>query len=154
MWIDSTLEFCSATAVPTGGAATTLIGDVVDLGTPNRDIGQGHPMYLVIQVTTAIAGGTAVQFVLASDSVEAITADGNESRHYTSDVFLVAELTAGFGLVAALPMGDTKQGEDAAGYERFLGIEIIGTGTQSSGNINAFLTNDPHGWLSYPDGTN
>ncbi|KKK67433.1 hypothetical protein LCGC14_2954120 [marine sediment metagenome] len=152
MIMDERSEFADAVAVPTGGAATTLIGDVMDLGNVNRDIGQGKPLYLVIQVETAVVGGTAIQFVLASDSQAAIATSGAETRHYLSDVFLVTELTQGFQIVVALPMGDVSG--SITPYERYLGLLIVGTGTQSAGNINAFLTLDPAGWRSYPDAAN
>ncbi len=153
MWIDSTLEFCDDVAVDTNGTATKVLGTNVDLGT-SRDIGQGHPMYLVIQVTEAFGGGTSTQFVLASDSTDTLAADGNETRHITTDVFTIAQLTAGFSMVIPLPMGDTVQGEDAIGYEQFLGMETIQVGTMNAGKVDIFLTNDPHGWVSYPDGNN
>ena len=153
MWLDERSEFCDAVAVPTSGAATTLLGDVMDLGSA-RDIGAGKPIYLVIQVSTAFAGGTAMQFVLASDSQAAISVDGSETRHNVTDVFTVAQLTAGFSMSVALSAGDTAQGEDTAGYERYLGILGIGTGTQTAGAINAFLSPDPVGYVTYPDGNN
>lgn len=152
MWIDERAEFADATAL-TAGAGTNLVGDVMDLSS-NRDIGQGHPMYLVIQVSTAAAGGTSFQFILASDSAAAISTDGTETRHWASDVFTDAQLTAGFTLTFALPMGDTATGEDTAGYERYLGVLAVGVGTHTGGAINAFLTPDPYGWTSYPDGNN
>ncbi len=152
MWIDSTLEFADAVALA-AAAGSNLVGNVVDLSLA-RDIGQGHPMYLVIGVPVAMAGGTSFQFILASDSIAAIATDGGETRHYTSDVFLDAQLTQGFRMVIPLPMGDTAQGEDQAGYERFLGIIAVGVGTHSGGSIDAFLTSDPSGWTSYPDAQN
>lgn len=150
--LDERSEFCDAVAVPTSGAATTLVGDVIDLGAVNRDIGQGKTVYLVIQIDTVIAGGTALQFILASDSAEAINTAGVASQHFLSDVFAVADLVAGFQLVIPLPMGDVAAG--ITPYERYLGILVVGTGTQTSGNINAFLTLDPMGWRSYPDAAN
>ena len=152
MIMDENAEFADAVAVPTGGAATTLVGDVMDLGIVNRDIGQGKPLYLVLNVDTAIAGGTAVQFVLASDSQAAISTDGSESRHFLSDVFAVADLIQGFQIVVALPMGDVAA--SVTPYERYLGILVVGTGTQTAGAINAFLTLDPAGWRGYPDAQN
>ena len=154
MIMDENLEFADAVAIPTGGAATALVGDVIDLGAVNRDIGQGKPLYLVIQVDTVIAGGTAVQWVLASDSVEAINAAGDASQHALTDVFLVADLVAGFQIVIPLPMGDTGATASITPYERYLGILVTGTGTQTSGNFDAFLTLDPAGWRSYPDAAN
>ncbi len=152
MWLDERAEFCDATSTSGAAGSTALVGDVMDL-TSNRDIGQGHPMYLVIQVTTAASGGTSAQFVLASDSQAAISVDGSQTVHYRSDVFTTAQLTAGFTFVTALPMGDTAQGEDTAGYERYLGILVTDVGTNTM-SINAFLTPDPYGWTSYPDGNN
>jgi hypothetical protein len=153
MILDERSEFADAEAI-TLAAGTNLIGDVMDLGTAQRDVGQGHPLYLVIQVSTAFAGGTAMQFVLASDSVAAIATDGTETRHLATDVLTDAQLTQGLTMVFPLPMGDTAQGEDTAGYERYLGVLGIGTGTHTGGAINAFLTPDPYGWTSYPDAIN
>ena len=152
MILDERFQFASGVAVSTGGAATTLLGDVVDLGTGNRDIGQGHPTYLALQVSTAIAGGTALQFILASDSQAAISTDGSESRHHLSDVYLVADLIAGFRQGYALPFGDVAN--SVTPYERYLGVLVVGTGTQTAGALNAFLTTDPFGWRSYPDADN
>ena len=152
MWMDERLEFADGVALTTG-AGTNLVGDVIDLST-NRDIGQGHPMYLVIQMSVAAAGGTAYQFILASDSTATIATDGNETRHVATDVFTDAQLTLGFNSVFPLPMGDTAQGEDTAGYERYLGVLAVGTGTHTAGSVNLFLTSDPHGWASYPDANN
>ncbi len=152
MILDERSEFCDATAVSTGGAATNLIGDVIDLEVV-RDIGDGNPTWLVIQIDTAIAGGTALQFVLASDAQAGILTNGTETRHYLSDVFVVADLTAGFQLAVPLPMGDVAN--SITPYERFLGILVVGTGTQSAGKINAFLTLTPPTTARvYNDGTN
>ncbi len=152
MIMDERSEFADALAIPVSGAATTLLGDVMDLEQA-RDIGQGKPpVYLVIQVSTAFVGGTSFQFVLASDAQAAISVDGTESRHYLSDVFAVADLIQGFQMIIPLPMGDVAA--SVTPYERYLGILGVGAGTQSAGAINAFLTPDPHGWRSYPDANN
>lgn len=157
MIMDESLEFCDAlSAVQEAG--TALFGDVIDLSI-TRDIGRSsRQLFLVIQVTTAFDGGAATngttQFVLASDSVAAIAADGTESRHWMSDVFAAAtQLTAGTTLVVPLPMEDTGPG---FGYERFLGIEIIqAVEGEDGGAINAFLTFDPPTTThTYADGNN
>ena len=153
MWIDERAEFCDATAISPAQDTTALLGDVMDLSV-NRDVGQGHPMYLVLQVTTAFAGGTSYQFILASDSVASIAVDGTETRHFSTDVYTQAQMTAGFTAVFPLPMGDTARGEDTAGYERYLGILLVDVGSSTAGAINAFLTPDPYGWTSYPDANN
>lgn len=151
MIIDSRLEFADAVNV-TSGAGTNLIGDVIDLGLVNRDIGQGQTLYLVLQASTAFAGGTAMQFILASDGAAAIATNGDETRHFLTDVFLDADLIQGFQIVAPLPMGDVAN--SVTPYERYLGILGVGTGTHTAGAINAFLTIDPAGWRSYPDAVN
>lgn len=151
MILDERSEFADAVDV-TLAAGTNIIGDVMDLGI-GRDIGQAR-LFLVLQVTTAFAGGTAMQFVLASDAQAAISTDGSETRHLATDVWTDAQLTAGFTAVFPLPMGDTARGEDTVGYERYLGILGIGTGTHTAGAINAFLTIDGAGWNAYPDGNN
>ncbi len=151
MIMDEGNEFADAEAVSTGGSGTNLIGDVMDLEVV-RDIGQGKPMYLVLQVATAFVGGTSFQFILASDAQAAIATVGNETRHYQSDVFLVADLIAGFTMTIPLPMGDVAN--SVTPYERYLGILGVSVGAHSAGAINAFLTPDPYGWRSYPDANN
>ena len=152
MLLDERSEFADAVAVSTGGAATTLLGDVMDLGTV-RDIGVAKPpLYLVIQVSTAVAGGTSLQFVLASDSQAAIATDGNETRHSLTDAFAVADLVQGFQTAIPLPTGDVAN--SVAPYERFLGVLVIGVGTQTAGAINAFLTASVPSTRSYPDAQN
>lgn len=152
MWIDERSEFADAVAV-TLAAGSNLIGDVMDLGS-SRDIGAGHTLYLILQVTTAFAGGTDFQFILASDSQAAIATDGAETRHYAGDVYTDAQLAVGFTRSIPLPSGDTALGQDNLGYERFLGIIGVGTGTHTAGAINAFLSPDSYGNVLYPDGNN
>ena len=152
MWMDSRSEFCDGVSVA-AAAGTNQLGSHMDLGV-SQDIGAGHPTYLIIQVSEAFAGGTSCAFVLASDAQDPLAADGNESRHYTSDVFTDAQLTLGFTMSIALPSGDTAQGEDTPGYERFLGMETITVGTHTAGAINAFLSPDSYGNVTYPDGNN
>lgn len=155
MILDELLEFCDATAVA-GDAGTALLGDVIDLGTVSRDIGNGQPMYLCIQTDTEIiTGGSAgtIQFKLVSDAQAAIAVDGSATVHLTSPSIVTDGTDANGALAkagatilfAALPM-DTI-------YERYLGVICtIGVTTVTAGKINAFLTADPHGWRAYPDG--
>ena len=147
MILDVFAEFADATAVNTGGVASYLVGNVMELDAVSRDIGQGQPVYLVIQVDTAIASATgSFKFKLCSDAQAAIAVDGTQTIHLETGAKLQAALTAGT-LVAcvALPMGLV--------YEQYLGIvqETI-TAAATAGKINAFLTMDPTGWRAYPDG--
>ncbi len=152
MITDQRTTFAEDVAI-TLGAGTNLIGDVIDGGSA-RDLGAGKPVYLNILVTEAFAGGTAMSFVLASDSAAAIATDGSENRHNVTDVFTDAQLTLGFRHTVALSSGDSAQGEDVVGYQRYLGLLGIGTGTHTAGKVTAFLSLDPIGWSAYPDGNN
>jgi hypothetical protein len=68
MILDERNEFCDATSAVLA-VGNAIIGDVIDLGTAGRDIGNGEPLYLVIQVDTAFVGATSTtQFQLCSDS--------------------------------------------------------------------------------------
>ncbi len=148
MWIDENLEFADAKALAALNNSAELVGDVVDLGGVTRDVGQGQPMYLVLQVSTAFTSGGAasVEFELASDAVAGIQTDATQTTHWRSDTILVTALTAGFTFVIPLPMGSVL-------YERYLGVLARETASQAltAGAINAFLTTDPHGWVSSAD---
>lgn len=153
MILDERNEFADAVSVA-GSAGTALIGDVIDLGGTSQDIGNGQPLYLVIQTDTEIiTGGSAgtIQFTLASDAQAAIATDGSATAHFVSASLVTddaaansAALNAG-GVIAAvaLPMGT---------YERYLGIlATIGTTTVTAGKINAFLTTDVAKWVATAD---
>jgi hypothetical protein len=155
MILDERNEFADAVSVA-AAAGTALIGDVIDLGTITRDIGNGEPLYLVITTDTEIiTGGSAgtIQFALASDAQAAIATDGSASIHFLTKAYVSddaaandAQLNAG-GVIAvvALPRSGVV-------YERYLGILcIIATTTVTAGKINAFLTHDVSKWTAYPD---
>lgn len=156
MILDERNEFADATSVA-AGAGTALIGDVIDLGTTSRDIGNGQQLYLVITTDTEIiTGGAAgtIKFQLASDSTASIATDGSATVHFDTGTLVTddaaandSRLNAG-GVIAAvaLPMGT---------YERYLGIlAVIATTTVTAGKINAFLTTDVAKWQAYADATN
>lgn len=146
MILDERTEFADATSVA-AAAGTALIGDVIDLGTASRDIGNGQQLWLVIQTDTEIiTGGLAgtIAFQLASDAQAAIATDGSATIHLTTGNIVTddaaandARLDAGGTIYAGpLPGGAT--------YERYLGILCVtGTTTTTAGKINAFLTLDP-----------
>ena len=146
MIMDERLEFADATALDTSGTDTDLIGDVIDLGSTTSDIGNGQPIYLVIQVDTAVtSGGSAtVDFKLLSDAAAAIAVDGTATQHFASGPVAKATLIAGYTVaVVALPIGT---------YERFLGVATTtAAAALTAGKINAFLTYDPVGWTALPD---
>lgn len=151
MILDERNEFCDATALNTGGAASYLLGDVIDLGSISRDIGVGQPLWCVIQVdTTATSGGSATgAFALASDAQAAIAVDGSATIHWQSSARAVATLTAGTVIAAfALPQGPPE-------YERYLGIlQTTAVAAFTAGKINAFLTPDYARVKHYADAVN
>ncbi len=148
MILDTFNEFCDATALNTGAAASYLLGNQIDLGAVPRDIGVGEPLYLVIQVATAItaaATGT-LQLHLASDAAAAMT-PATATKHFsTTALDAAAGIAAGTVLaVVAVPM-------EGPVYERYLGIvQTTGVAAMTAGAINAFLTRDVAKWKAYPD---
>jgi hypothetical protein len=152
MILDKKLEFADAQSVA-AAAGTANIGDVIDLGAA-RDIGNGQPMYLVINVDTEIiTGGNAgtIQFQLVSDGTGTIATDGSATVHFASRAFVTdgtdandAAIKAGATpVVVALPM-------EGQAYERFLAVQaVVGTTTVTAGKINAFLTHDVARWKAY-----
>lgn len=151
MLMDERAEFADATALNTGGAASYLIGDVMDLAPttvhPNTTVDlEGSDLYCVIQVdTTATSGGSATgQFHLCSDAQAAIAVDGSATYHFSTPAIAVATLVAGY-MVACfkLPKGS---------YERYLGIvQTTAVAAFTAGKVNAFLTADPAIWRAYAD---
>lgn len=153
MILDSLEEFADATALSTAATGRALVGNVMDLGTPPTgtvfgDIGNGQPVYLVIQVDTAVtsAGAATVSFELSSDAQAAIAVDASETIHFASAAIPKATLIAGYQIVIPLP-------PELPLYERYLGIvQNVGTAALTAGKINAFLTLDAALYKAYTDG--
>jgi len=147
MIIDSTLEFADAQDI-SQAAGTYLATNQVDLGVAGRDLGNGQPLYLVIQIDAAVVGSSStVQFRLRSDDSATIHAT-TSSGHVDTGAIAEAVLVAGKTYVLPLPVEGTV-------YERYLGLQaIVGTATTSAGTYSAFLTIDPHGNKSYADASN
>lgn len=149
MILDERTEFCDATALNTGAAASYLIGDVIDLEASNLDLGISADLWLVIQVdTAATSGGSATgQFHLASDAQAAIAVDGSATYHFSTAAIAVATLVAGYVIAAVkLPSGT---------YERYLGIlQTTAVAAFTAGKVNAFLTPDYAKIKHYADASN
>lgn len=155
MILDERNEFADAASVA-AAAGTALIGDVIDLGSVHRDIGNGQPVWLVLTTDTEIiTGGSAgtIKFQLASDAQAAIATDGTATVHLDTGTFVTddsaandTQMNAGSVIACmALPL-------EGHVYERYLGVlAVIATTTVTAGKINAFLTLDPTGWRSYPN---
>ncbi len=156
MILDDRLEFADAVSVA-AAAGTALIGDVIDLGIPARDIGNGQDLFFMVtvdtEIITAAAAGT-IQFALVSDAQAAIAVDGSATVHYLSKAYVTGVAASndpqlnvgGVPVMIALPL-------QGAVYERYLGVlAITATTTTTAGKINAFLTADKFGWKAYPKG--
>ncbi len=151
MYLDNNLEFADAVSVGTPNNTTVNVGDIIDSAVV-RDLGTGQPVFLVVQVTTAITSGGAatVRFKLVSDSTATIAVDATQTEHATSDNIAVASLVAGWEWLVQLPP------EGSIAYERFLAFQIEEDAGQAlnAGNVNAFLTLNPRSYKSYPDAVN
>lgn len=158
MIMDERTEFADAVSVA-AIAGTALIGDVIDLGSAHRDIGNGQPVFLVITTDTEIiTGGSAgtIKFQLASDAAAAIAIDGSATVHIDTGTFVTddsaandAQMNAG-GIICCIALPS-----EGKVYERYLGIlAVIATTTVTAGKINAFLTLDPTRWVAYAEGAN
>jgi hypothetical protein len=137
--LDERNEFCDATALNTGGAASYLIGDVIDLQSAGLDLGQAADLYLVVTIDTLpTSGGAATAaFSLCSDAQAAIAVDGTQTIHYTSKAYTIAQMAAGTVVVKIkLPHSPPE-------YERYLGIvQTTAAAAFTAGKVNAFLTHD------------
>jgi hypothetical protein len=143
MIMDERTEFADATSVGTPNNTTVNVGSTIDSSVA-RDLGDGQPIYLIIQVTTTLvgAGSSIVEFMLSSDGEDALAVNGGQTIHLRSDYIAVDSLVAGWQMSWVLPAGTTLA---TTGYELYLGVQIRETaGTAlSAGNINAFLSLTP-----------
>lgn len=148
MIIDDTLEFCDATAILLTAATTAVVGDVIDLGSVQRDIGAGKPMYLVLSVNTSFAAGNGATFKLTSDSAAALTTAPVD--HWTSQPLTNTTGVAGKKFVIPLPSGD------AVPYKRYLGIRQTNGATTAftAGAIDAYLAFGPVAFAFAADAVN
>jgi hypothetical protein len=144
--MDDFLEFADNLSVA-AAAGTTLLGDVVDLQTPQRDVGLGNETYFIITTgTEIITGGTAgtIRFQLVSDAQAAIATDGSATVHWDSGNIVTDDaaandkrLNAG-GIIACVALPS-----EGAVYERYLGVLVtVGTTTTTAGTVNAFCAAD------------
>ena len=146
MILDKLNEFADATALNTGAAGAYLIGNQIDLGLNGRDVGNGEPLYLVIQVDTAITAGASgtVAFSLASDAT-AVIDPAASTKHLTTPVF-----TVGAGIAAGTVLYAGAIPSEWNAYEQFLGIvQTTGVAAVTAGAVSAFLVRDVAKWKAY-----
>ena len=126
------VDLQSSTAY-TATASGTLY--TVGQGTQNRDIGSGNDLYVMFTVTTALAGGTNATFQVVASSSSTL-ASGNIVIGETSPI-----TTANLGLGAQVAVRINPQQIGAAGL-RYLGAQVVTTGTHSAGVISADIVED------------
>ena len=146
MILDKLNEFADATALNTGAAGGYLIGNQIDLGLNDRDVGNGEPLYLVIQVDTAITAGASgtVAFSLASDATAVINPAAS-TKHLTTPVF-----TVGAGIAAGTVLYAGAIPSDGNAYKQFLGIvQTTGVAAVTAGAVSAFLVRNVAKWKAY-----
>jgi hypothetical protein len=146
MILDERTQFEDGVTVFSGAAGTQLAGDVVDLGSVTRDIGNGQTVYAVIVITAAPTGADTVKFEIATDAAAAIATDGSASVHAATGDIAIASLPVGTKLVLPLAISGVV-------YERYLGTLVtnVGAGALADLQFVCALTLDPTGWVAYPD---
>lgn len=117
--------------------SATASGSLYTIGqsTQIRDLGAGQDLEVVFTVTTALAGGTNATFqVVASSS--ATLASGNVVVGQVG-VVTTANLTLGAQVIVRVSMQQV-----AATALRYLGAQVVTTGTHTAGAISADLVLD------------
>jgi len=160
MILDAFLQFTGAPA--TGGIVVTGTNyDLPTTGTQNssniidlhmagipvlanlqgaRDIGIGDDpaLKLLVQVTTAITGGTSLQVVLQGAPDNGSGAPGSYTNWWASPVYAEATLVAG----ARLYDMDMPRPPAGVGVPRFLRLGYVSVGTHSAGALGAWIVID------------
>lgn len=145
MIIDSLSQLANKSALSTAATGRAIVGNTLLTG--GRDMGAGKPLYLVVQIDTAVLSGGAatVSFEVVSDAQDPVAVDGTATLHSKTMDFPKATLVQGFQFVIPLPSVKPD-------YEGYLGlIANVGTAALTAGKINAHLTMDPIGWKAYPN---
>lgn len=119
--LDALLRLSDKQAITTTAAST----NVVD--TRDNDIGAGRPLYLVLHVVEAFAGGTSLAVALQDSANNSTFADV-----VASPAIALANLTLGKKVVLGLPPG----------LRRYLRANYTVSGTFSAGKVTAHITDE------------
>jgi hypothetical protein len=144
MFIDESLELADNATVA-DSAVDALIGTAKQIRSVTSDnatvdFSAGEPLYLVIEIATAITAVTNYEFKVWTDADSNVIAGGTQL--WSSGVKAVANYPAGKRFIVNLPEGD---------YEEYIGITGAASGADTSGaagRINAFITKDVANWTS------
>jgi hypothetical protein len=99
-----------------------------------RDLGAGKPLYAVIVVDAAAAGGTSLTIALVTDDVAVLS---SPTVLVQTRAILAAELTLGRTPIV-IPVCDP-----VCEMDTYLGLYYTSSGTLTSCTVTAFLTTDP-----------
>lgn len=139
MILDERTEFADDLSLNTGAAGTYNLGDQIDLGPNQRDIGVGNDVVLVIQASADITAGSAgtLTLQLVSDSTPTPATDGTQTVHARTAAFVTGATPIKAGtILATLPLPI-----EGGAWERYIGIQqVTGTAAITAGKINAFIT--------------
>lgn len=128
MMIDAQNQFASALAITATGLAT----NVIDL-TAVREIGQGEPMGVAIQVGVAA-------LINDTDETYAFGIETDDNESLASPAVLVTRTIAGASLTAGsihvIPLGPA----DLVAMQRYLGLRATLAGTTPGLTYTAWLT--------------
>lgn len=140
MFIDDSLEMADNTAVfdgltadqfGTGKEIRAVIGD-----NATADLSGGEPIYVVIEVTEALAGATSYEIQLYTHT--AATGIESGTLVFTTGAVAAADFAVGKRWIFTLPEAE---------YEAFLGLAGLRVGSAvSAGKVNAYLTKNVRNW--------
>jgi hypothetical protein len=162
MILDGFLQFCGTSNGATGGitsgantdsptTGTQVASNIIDLGVTSgvpssangggaRDLGIGDdPMLkLLVQVTTALTGGTDITVNLAGAPDNGSGAPGSYTTMWTGPTVVEANLIAGTYL-ANVDVPRTIPGQV---LPRYLRLSFVSTGTHSAGAVQGTVVLD------------
>lgn len=133
-----------SSATVTGGTTVVSVS-ALDVGTVDRALGTGRPLYLVIKVKAKANGDSSDTFRF--DIVQSANADlsSNSIVASTRTITGIANITAGMQFVIAVPPSFVLT-------ERYLGAGYAVT-ADAVLTVDAWFTDQPpHDHTAYPDG--
>ena len=139
MILDKDLTFGATGAITS--AATYPCADIIDTesdtvsgGTQNNDFAEGRTLNAVFNVTTALAGGTNATFRIVMSAATNLS-----SPVVIASTGAIATADLGAGKLIALKLDPGLIGRANL---RYIGAEVVTTGTHSAGNVSAQLVLD------------
>lgn len=107
-------------------------------GARDMGVGDSPALKMLVQVTTAITGGTSLQVVLQGAPDNGSGAPGSYADWWASPVYAEASLVAG----ARLYDMDLPRPPAGIGVPRFLRLKYVSVGTHSAGALGAWIVLD------------